>query len=217
MSYAVFCDVDETLIASKSMLDFLGFVAKHGERALVSAVEQAYGELSGMLVAGATREALNRAYYRVYAGQPVRAIEALAAAWYTRRSEEPGFYLAATSGELARHREAGARIVLVSGSFAALLEPIAQAVHATHLICTRLIVEGVCYTGEVEEPMIGEAKGRAVQEYLAAAAELEPARCYAYADDVSDIPMLDCVGQPRVVGDDPAVHAYMERRAIARK
>jgi phosphoserine phosphatase len=57
--------------------------------------------------------------------------------------------------------------------------------------------------------MIGEHKATAVDAWLRKRPEINPERCFAYADDESDIEMLACVGKPRVVGDDPVLSEYV--------
>jgi phosphoserine phosphatase len=60
------------------------------------------------------------------------------------------------------------------------------------------------YTGEVVRPMIGEGKREAVLALLRDhPGGVDPRECYAYGDHPSDLPMLECVGNPRVVGGNP--------------
>jgi HAD superfamily hydrolase (TIGR01490 family) len=124
--------------------------------------------------------------------------------WFADRRRAEGFYLADTRDALRRHRTAGAAVILVSGSFPAVLEPIAEAVGATRILCTRPECrDGVLTGGIVGEPVIGEAKRQAVREVLANHPHIDPADCFAYGDHVSDLPMLAEVGYPVVVGDCP--------------
>lgn len=213
-AYLVFCDVDETLIDCKSMFEFLRFqlVRRHG-----AAGEERYQALAGELrrrsAEGAPREAVNRTYYRAYAGESAAEITALGREWFSLASADPGFFIGSTLAELNRHRALGAEVVLVSGSFAPCLEPIAAHVGAGHVLCTSPLVAGGRYTGEVLEPVIGEGKRAVVLRALAEHPGVSPRDCFAYGDHLSDLPMLDCVGSPRAVGDDPAVHRYLARRA----
>ncbi|MFJ7902297.1 HAD family hydrolase [Streptomyces sp. NPDC096198] len=211
--YLVFCDVDETLIGCKSMFEFLRFqlVRRFGD-----AGEERYRSLHGDIRrradSGTPREAVNRLYYRSYAGESAAEMAALGREWFSLAVADPGFFIAATVAELARHRAAGAEIVLVSGSFPPCLEPIAAHIGARHVLCTTPDVAGGRYTGEVPEPVIGEGKRAAVLRMLAEHPGVNPLDCYAYGDHPSDFPMLDCVGRPRGVGDDPAVRAYLAGR-----
>ncbi|MGX1881265.1 HAD family hydrolase [Streptomyces sp. NPDC055287] len=213
--YLVFADVDETLINCKSMFEFLRFqlVAEHGP---YGATEYARirAELQQKADEGVPREEINRQYYSLFAGDSVAETHDLGARWYAERNAA-GLFIESTREALRAHRAAGAEIVLVSGSFAAVLTPVTEEVGAHHLLCTRPLVSGGRYTGEVEKPMIGAAKADAVRELLEARPWIDPADCYGYGDHASDLPMLDCVGHPVAVGNDPAMIAYIAERRTA--
>ncbi|MFF6997590.1 HAD family hydrolase [Streptomyces sp. NPDC008313] len=213
-AYLVFCDVDETLISCKSMFTFLRFqlVRRHGAEG-AEEYERIAGELRRRSAAGESRASVNRAYYRSYAGESAAAMTALGREWFAlSAADHRDFFVPSTVAELARHRAAGAEIVLVSGSFAPCLDPIAEQVGATHVLCTSPVVEDGRYTGDVPEPVIGEGKRSAVLRLLSRYPGVSPRDCFAYGDHPSDFPMLDCVGHPRGVGDDPAVRDYLARR-----
>lgn len=207
-AYLVFCDVDETLISCKSMLDFLYFY--FGEHS--ATVRACLERIVTLRQRGASRSEQNRAYYRVYAGRSLTEVQLAGEEWFARRSQEQHFFIAQTRAALAEHQRSGAEIVLVSGSFAALLQPIARAVSAAHVLSTELSVERGYYTGEIVEPMIGDTKAAAVRALLAARSDVAAQDCHAYGDDASDIPMLACVGKPVAVGGDAALHAFLQAR-----
>ncbi|WP_258314642.1 HAD family phosphatase [Streptomyces sp. Act143] len=213
-TYLVFCDVDETLIDCKSMFDFLRFqlVRRFGEEG-----EHRYrlieADLKGRSAAGVPREDVNRAYYRSYAGESAEEMAALGREWFARAASAPGFFIAATVAELNRHRAAGAEIALVSGSFPPCLDPVAEYVGARYVLCSSPVVHEGRYTGELTEPVIGEGKRAAALRLLAEHPGVNPRDCFAYGDHPSDFPLLDCVGHPRGVGDDPVVRGYLARRA----
>ncbi|MDH6624482.1 HAD superfamily hydrolase (TIGR01490 family) [Streptomyces sp. LBL] len=212
-AYLVFCDVDETLISLKSMFDFLRFqLVRRHEAEGEKRYQRIAGELRRQSAAGAPRAEVNRAYYRAYAGESAAEMAQLGRVWFALGAADPKFFIASTVAELARHRAAGAEVVLVSGSFAPCLDPIAERVGAVHLLCTSPTVENGVYTGEVPEPVIGEGKRSAVLRMLAEHPGISPLDCFAVGDHPSDFPMLDCVGHPRGVGDDPAVREYLDRR-----
>ncbi|WP_306366892.1 HAD family phosphatase [Nocardiopsis sp. CC223A] len=198
MSTAAFFDVDETLIGLKSMFDFLAFHLE--ENGLPGAAERHTSGLRELAAAGAPREEVNRAYYRLYRGARAEELAARGRRWFARRSAERGFFLEATVFALYRHRAAGHRVVLLSGSFSPCLDPIADALEATAVYGTRTLTEDGVLTGEVERPMIGEAKGDAVREYTERHG-IAAAGAYAYGDHLSDLPMLEAVGHPNVRAD----------------
>lgn len=197
----VFCDVDETLVRCKSLVDFLGFYfeGRYGPEGTRRA-DGVIRDLSARAALGIPREQLNREYYRTWRGQPLGEVEAWGRHWFAERSTAADFYASGTADALRRHRRDGAVIVLVSGSLPALLDPIAQAVGAGHVLCCRQQRCGRVLTGELlGPPVIGEEKARLVRHLLARYPRVDPADCFGYGDDPSDLPMLGEVGHPVMV------------------
>ncbi|WP_322985483.1 HAD-IB family hydrolase [Streptomyces sp. S584] len=213
--YLVFSDVDETLITVKSMFDFLRYqlVRRYGaagegryER-IMAAVRRRTGD-------GTARADINRFYYGHYTDESVETIDRLAAGWFAERTAAGrGFYIESTREALAAHRAGGATVVLVSGSFPPLLEPIAREVGAEAVLCTRPLIADGRYTGEVETPVIGAGKGVAVLRKLTSRPDVDPCDCWAYGDHVSDLPMLELVGHPVAVGEDEELRKRLAERA----
>lgn len=201
---AAFFDVDETLIASKSMFEFLRFwLAQAGDDG--GGYRLAVAELSALASAGLDRTAINRAYYRLYASASLVELLDAGERWYATLCRQPDPYLAAGLSALTRHRAAGDVVVLVSGSFRACLGPIAAHVGAGHVLCTEpLVDEDGRLTGDVRRPMIGGRKADAVAEMMRTL-EVDPELCYAYGDHASDLEMLSLVGHAVVVGSDPVL------------
>ena len=200
----VFSDVDETLIRPKSMIDFLHhyFAGRHGPAGArrATAIDRETGDL---VRSGAPREEANRRYYRAWAGENSDQVREWGRRWYAERAGTRDFFIPTTSAALARHRAEGEPILLVSGSFPAVLEPIAESVGASGLICTRQEVSGGRFTGEIlGDPVIGEGKRAAVRMLLSRYPAVDPRECFGYGDHLSDLPMLEQIGNPVVVGGD---------------
>lgn len=214
---AAFFDVDETLIATKSMFDFLDLyldspVSAHdtGRAERVAAFRTAARDTR------VPREEVNRIYYRIYAGERADTLDELGRSWFRTRRRRPGFVLAPVVAALVRHRLAGHRIVLVSGSMPACLDPLAAALGADDVLCTRPVVDDAgLLTGGIVASVIGEGKRRAVRT-LAAQRGLSLPLSFGYADHTSDLPMLALLGHPVVVGDEPALVAHGERHGWLR-
>lgn len=201
-SVGAFFDVDETVIADKSMFTFLRyFLAEQGEPA--STYERLAGELHSAAAAGVPRQQINRRYYRIYAGQSAARLAAIGESWFAARTEEGDFFHEPVFEALNKHKAVG-QVILVSGSFFACLDPIAHVLGADGVLSTRPVVRRGELTGEVVLPMIGAAKGRAVR-VLAALRCLSLPDSSAYADHSSDLTMLEAVGDPVVVGEDPVL------------
>lgn len=143
----------------------------------------------------------NRAYYEAWRGERLDVVTAWGTEWFAQRSATPGFYVPATRTALREHREAGDRVVLVSGSFPAVVDPVAADIGAWYVLCTRPEARDGILTGAVVgEPCIGEGKRRAVRDLAEGYPDIDLADCYGYGDHPSDLPMLTEVGHPVVVG-----------------
>ena len=105
---------------------------------------------------------------------------------------------------IEEHHLAGRDVVIVSTSGAEVVEPIGEMLGADHVIATRMVVEDGRYSGEIEYYAYGETKADAVRE-LAEREGYDLARCYAYSDSVTDLPMLEAVGHPYAVNPDRAL------------
>lgn len=207
---AAFFDVDETLIAVKSMFEFLRFwLAQAGDDG--TQYRAAVAELGMMAEAGSDRAIINRAYYHLYANALLTDVLKAGESWYASFCRQPGPYVAAGLSALTGHRAAGDAIVLVSGSFQACLGPIRTHVSADAVLCSEPVVDGNGrLTGEVRQPMIGDRKAGAVAEMMSVL-EVSPERCYAYGDHASDLQMLSLVGHAVVIGGDPVLTSYARR------
>jgi len=193
-----FFDVDDTLISVKSMLSFQDFwYGQTGD----SDGEKAYRQdLKKHWQPGACWASLNRLYYRHFAGRSEREVVDRGRQWFVRTKDESApFYHPRPLSELRAHQREGRAVVFVSGSFPALLQPIAEELGVEHVLATRLEVSNGRYTGEILPPQtIGDGKVTAIRGFIEAHG-LVAEQCYAYGDDISDFPMLESVGRPTVV------------------
>lgn len=208
-----FFDVDETLITVKSMFRFLRYHLRR--RGLPDSVYQRiHDDLAAMAAAGTSREESNLAYYRVYAGQAVDDLTVQGREWFAEElGRDPvGLFEPSTTAALARHRSVGDLTVLVSGSFRACLDPIAEHLGADIVACTVLEQVHGSYTGAViGNPVIGAGKADAVHR-IQNRFTVAPEACTAYGDHASDLAMLESVGQAVVVGNDPVLTAQAAAR-----
>jgi HAD superfamily hydrolase (TIGR01490 family) len=212
-SRLVFTDVDETLIGCKSMFDFLDYYqwGRYGPQGRARAAE-VRRTLLMQAAAGVPREDTNRTYFRAWTGEAAADVARWGERWFTERSAESTFYLRATREALLSHRAAGAVIVLVSGSFPALLEPIARDIGARHVLCTMPQERRGELTGLIEgPPVIGTGKRTAVESVLLHYPHIDPADCFGYGDHPSDLPMLAAVGHPVVVGENAELRRLLPR------
>jgi alcohol-forming fatty acyl-CoA reductase len=155
-----------------------------------------------------SRAHFNRAFYKNYAGwKPSRAR-------HLGQESFAGFTLDRIFPEalqqLRDHKAAGHRVVLLSGALDFLLEPMKDL--ADDVLCSTLAQENGAYTGELTgAPVAGEARARMLASF-ARRRGLDLSRSYAYADSISDLPMLEAVGNPVAVNPDRRLGTAAEAR-----
>ncbi|MET7683664.1 HAD-IB family hydrolase [Streptomyces sp. NPDC005423] len=196
---AAFFDVDGTLLNATTMFELLTHhLTARGRPGEYSLFRK---RLDDMARAGADRTQRCRAYYEMYEGVPVSSVAEEGAQWFAGRAGRPRFFIESALAEFRSHAAAGHLMVLVSGSFAACLNPIAEHLGADVLLCSRPEVRAGVFTGAIDTPMIGAAKADAVRR-LADEHRLDLEQSFAYGDHISDVPYMEMVGHPVVVGSD---------------
>ena len=151
-----------------------------------------------------SRTRFNQVFYRNYRGLEVAEMKALA----TKMFEDyirPKIFSEAVS-QIQEHKDEGIDVVLVTGSLDFVVQPIADYLGVDTVLAPQLREENGQFAGELTtEPLIGEEKARAVRSY-ADQHEISLEESYAYGDSGSDLPMLECVGNPVAVNPSKALH-----------
>ncbi|UTF58727.1 HAD family phosphatase [Gilvimarinus sp. DA14] len=204
-----FFDVDDTLISNKSMLSFQNlWFQQHPDPIKERDFQRILAKLKEE---NCCWKSLNEAYYQSFSGRSVAQVEDLARQWFNFFHSRQSFYRARVLQRLQHHQTLGHLCVFVSGSFPALLDPIARDLNIKHILATDLEVVGQKYTGRINPPvMIGEGKERQVKEFLSQRS-VNPENCYAYGDDISDFPMLALVGHPVVIAGGRELEAQAKK------
>jgi HAD superfamily hydrolase (TIGR01490 family) len=99
------------------------------------------------------------------------------------------------------HRAAGRLVCIVSSSPQEIVEPMAGMLQIDHYIATRPRVVDGRYTGELDFYAYGSHKADAIRA-LAEDLRLNLGGSFAYTDSVTDLPMLEAVGNPIAVNPD---------------
>jgi HAD superfamily hydrolase (TIGR01490 family) len=145
-----------------------------------------------------SRAEFTRSFYRSYRGLPAAELRAHT----TECLSEfilPRIQHAAVR-RIRAHRRRGDRVVLVTGALDFLVEPLRHL--GDRLVAARLVERDGAFTGELAEP-VATADGRAaLAAQIAEEHGVALADCHAYADSISDLPMLELVGHAHAVNPD---------------
>lgn len=214
-SYAFF-DVDGTLLRLKSMFSFHDFWYQRwiglDSRVRIEEYEDVTAILRALVDGGVQRELVNRRYYEFFSGRSVEEVGRCARAWARTVVADPKLFVTEVIDELDALRAKGVEPVFVSGSFVEVLTPIADHLNVSHIRATRLLHDGSKYTGRFRAPQtIGEGKALAIGEFLAERS-CSSSDCWAFGDDISDVPMLEAVGHPVAVIGDSALSSIARAR-----
>ncbi|MFI1967212.1 HAD family hydrolase [Streptomyces pathocidini] len=208
---AAFFDLDKTVIAKSSTLTFSKSFYQGGLINRRGVLRSAYAQFV-YLVGGADHdqtERMRRYLSDLCRGWDVRQVREIVAETL-HDLIDPIIYDEAAS-LIEEHHAVGRDVVIVSTSGAEVVEPIGELLGADRSVATRMVVEGGRYTGEIAYYCYGPTKAEAIAE-LARSEGYDLERCYAYSDSVTDVPMLEAVGNPCAVNPDRG----LRREAAAR-
>lgn len=197
----VFFDVDETVIKIKSMFDFLSFfVAKYKKdgKSLQKRYEIFLFMIKTLKFFNVSRSIINRVYYYFFRNLDEKCILEYGNQWFLLQNKEDLFHQEIIE-KIKLHQYHGDIIVFVSGSLFACLSPVAKHLNVEHILCCQQkINKSGSFTGKISFPVIGKGKKKAMNTFLSEK-KIDPNICIAYADDVSDLPMLEAVGKAVVI------------------
>ncbi len=205
-TYLVFCDVDETLIHCKSLLEFLDhyFAERYGSHGRRHAGRRA-GTTRRSDRRRRGREEANALFYRAWRGEPLAEVRRSGRRWYVARRSALRLLCRRHANRVAPPRPGprgrtgpGLRFVRrCPGPAGRGVWSGPHPVHPARRGGRGADRRGRRCTGD------REGKRRAVRALLARHPHVDPADCHAYGDHVSDLPMLLEVGHPTVVGSPP--------------
>ncbi len=199
---AAFFDLDKTVIATSSVLALGGTFYRDGLISKRTIVRGLYAQVLYLLV-GADENKMDRMR---------EAMLTLTRGWDQQHVKElvretldevltPIIYAEALD-LIDEHRKAGRKTVIISSSPAETVEPIGEYLGVDDVIATRALVDANGrYTGELAFYAYAAQKAEAIRE-MAVAEGIDLASSYAYSDSITDLPMLELVGNPVAVNPD---------------
>jgi HAD superfamily hydrolase (TIGR01490 family) len=208
---AAFFDLDKTVIAKSSTLAFSRPFYRGGLVNRRAVLKSSYAQFV-YLLQGADEDSMDRMrdYLKTLcAGWPVQQVQDIVAETL-HELIHPLVYAEAVA-LFDEHRAARREVVLVSSSGEEVVGPIGDMLGVDRVVATRMVVEDGRYTGDIAFYAYGEGKAVALGE-LADEHGYDLARCYAYTDSVTDLPMLEAVGHPHAVNPDKPLRRIAAER-----
>jgi HAD superfamily hydrolase (TIGR01490 family) len=212
MDQAAFFDLDKTVIAKSSTLAFgrpLYRAGLLGRRALL---KLGLGQLVYVLF-GADEDQMQRAgdqLLDLIAGWHQADVERLVEETLIEVAD-PLVYAEALF-LIDEHLRQGRRVIIVSASPEEIVRPLARHIGVEEVIATKVKTDAMGrYLPELERYAMGTGKAEAI-EALAAGDGLDLEGSYAYSDSITDLPMLEVVGNPVAVNPERELLKIAEKR-----
>ena len=208
---AAFFDLDKTIIARSSPLALSRSFLREGLIQRGTLLKSMYAQLVFQLMGADENkmEKIRKESAKLTAGWEADKVRAVV----TEVLEEvisPLIYAEAL--ELMHdHRAAGRLICIVSSSPEEIVAPLAQMLRVDRWIATRPTIEDGKYTGGLDFYAYGPHKAEAMTS-LAEELGLDLDGSFAYSDSITDLPMLERVGNPVAVNPDKDLRRIAEER-----
>jgi len=209
---AAFFDIDGTLISVNSAPLYARYLRRHGKARRRDLLRTAFYLLQYRLNLLDIDRAIERSSGFI-AGQREADVAAFCEQWY--REVVRAYLVPEMLALVEQHRAAGHALVLLSSSTSYLAEPLARELGVEHLLVTRLEVVDGCFTGRPIAPVCyGPGKVHWATDF-ATRHGVDLASSFFYTDSVTDVPVLELVGHPRVVNPDRLLLRLARRRGWA--
>ncbi len=213
--YAFF-DLDETVINIKSMFHFLNFFidnVKKNNSLYASSINKKAINFKNSVAQKKPREKLNLLYYQIYQDVEYDFFKDMAKAWMDEiKADITSIVQPLVLECIKKEHSKNKKIVVVSGSFYEIMDVFVRHVGIDVVLATRLeVIDGKLSGRIVGQQTIGYGKAVVMQKFLQENNSVASI-CSAYGDDVSDIPMLECVGQAVAVIGNPDLADYAAKK-----
>ena len=197
---AAFFDIDHTVLEINSGSKWIKYQRRSGQMSLwqlVEAVSWLVRYRFGLL----DFEAMAKKVLKHYKGKPVDPIFVEVEEWFNR--EVKWAICTQAREKIAEHRAKGHVLALLTSATPFLAQPVAKVLDVPHSLCTELeVVDGKLTGKHIPPACYGDGKVSKAETF-AEEHGVDLDESFFYTDSVSDLPMLERVGKPRVVNPDP--------------
>jgi len=209
---AAFFDLDKTLVRVNTGPLYVRWRMRQRQMGLRDLARVSWWSLQytlGVLDAGA----VSRAAAATLAGVDEAAFRRECAGWV--RAEVLPHVTQKARSTLERRRDEGYTCALLTSTSPYVADPVAEALDVAHVLCSRVEVRDGRFTGDIEPPLCyGPGKVERARRW-AEAHGADLSRSVFYTDSVTDLPMLEAVGEQRVINPDPRLERVARRRGWA--
>jgi HAD superfamily hydrolase (TIGR01490 family) len=206
---AAFFDVDGTLVKVNTAPLYARYMRQHGRARRRDLIRTVYYLLQYRLNLLDIERALERASELIVGTAEAETVE-FCRRWYEEVVR--AYLVPEVCALLEEHRSTGHEVALLSSTTSYLAEPLARDLGVEHTLVTRLEVVDGHFTGKAVGPV---CYGRGKVHYARAFAEeqgIDLGASYFYTDSVTDLPVLELVGHPRIVNPDRLLRREARRR-----
>lgn len=197
---AAFFDVDHTLIACNSARKWIEHLWRNGQISVTAALRSVWWlvkyRMSVLDYEEVTAEVVSE-----YGGRVVDELCAEVEAWF-HAEVEPMICIEGRE-RVEWHRAQGHELILLTSGTFFSVAPLQRILDIPHLVCTELeVIEGKLTGNYFPPSCFGPGKLRAGLRF-AEEHGIDLDASYFYTDSFSDLPMLERVGNPRIINPDP--------------
>ena len=208
MTQVALFDMDHTLLSLDTSMSWMRFLRRRGELPKSYALRATWWSLQYKLALLDIDTFADRVVAEL-TGDPESEMLAKAEQWH--RQDVADAVAPGATKALARHRESGDTVALLTGSTQYATRSVARMLDIEHVLCTELEVHDGQLTGKIAQRCFGPHKVR-VAERWAASQGVDLDQAVFYSDSYNDVPMLSRVGQPVAVNPDPRLKRHAKAR-----
>lgn len=209
MKIAAFFDVDKTILSDNTGTLYLKYLARKGLVSRLEVWRSRYWFIKYRMNL-VDMETLSRRIMLEYKGKPEKEIEDTSRQWFEDMGRN--YIYPEIKQLIEKHRVAGHVLLVITAGTRYTAGPIAEFLGIRHALCTILRVENSYFTGELINP-ICYGKGK-VHWAIKFADEhgIDLKNSFFYTDSITDMPLLEEVGNRGIVNPDPIIRRVAAKR-----
>lgn len=201
--------MDRTLLRKDSASLYMRYQRKSGQASARDVAKVAFWILQYTFGVVDARKVAAKVV-RGYAGRSEESLRRWCETWFEEHVRE--HVAEAGRRAVARHKEAGDIVAIVTGATPYIAGPVARELGIDHIVCTELEVSDGRFTGHVVEPMCYGHGKIELSERIASKLGFELRESVFYTDSITDLPLLEAVADQVVVNPDPRLRRLAKRR-----